>query len=118
MLSVLEVAEPKSYREAKTSAHWLDWEKAFEDEIRSLQENNVWHVVPCPKGRKVVGGKWVCKVKGDALGQVERFKARYVAKGFTQVKGLDYDETFAPVVRFDSLRLLLAIAANKGWKPR
>ncbi|KAI0991218.1 hypothetical protein K3495_g16969, partial [Podosphaera aphanis] len=115
---VLEIPEPRSYRDAKNSSHWHEWEKAFEDEIKSLQENNVWHVVIRPKDRKVVNGKWVCKVKGNSLGEVERFKARYVAKGFIQVQGLDYDETFAPVVRFDSPGLLLAISANKGWKPR
>ncbi|KAI0991378.1 hypothetical protein K3495_g16809, partial [Podosphaera aphanis] len=85
MLSILEVPEPRSYRDAKRSPHWHNWEKAFEDEIKSLQENNVWHVVTRPKDRKIVDGKWVCKVKGNALGEVERFKARYVAKGFTQV---------------------------------
>ena len=118
LISISDVREPKSYSEAKSSSQWSDWEKAFQDEMASLQENNVWDIVPRPKGRKVVNGKWVCKVKGDAEGEIERFKARYVAKGFSQVQGLDYDETFAPVVRLESLRLLLAISANKGWKPR
>lgn len=118
MLSILEIPEPRSHREAKSTPHWPEWEKAFEDEIKSLQENNVWNVVIRPAGRKVVGGKWVCKVKGNAIGEVERFKVKYVAKGFTQVQGLDYDEIFAPVVRFESLRMLLAISAIKGWKPR
>lgn len=118
MINILDLPEPKSYSEAKSSTHWDRWKGAFEDEIKSLEENNVWDVVPRPKGRKVINGKWVCKVKGDADGEVERFKARYVAKGFSQVQGLDYDETFAPVVRFDSLRLLLAITAHRKWRPR
>ncbi|KAI0996197.1 Retrovirus-related Pol polyprotein from transposon TNT 1-94 [Podosphaera aphanis] len=118
MISVLEISEPRSYSEAKKSSHWHEWNKAFEDEIASLRENDVWKLVPRPSGRKVVGGKWVCKVKGNAQGELERFKARYVAKGFSQIQGLDYDETFAPVVRYDSLRLLLAISASKGWRPR
>lgn len=118
LINILEIPIPKSYNMAKQSVHWDQWEKAFNDEITSLRENNVWEVVPRPKGRKIVDGKWVCKVKGDAQGNLERFKARYVAKGFSQVQGLDYDETFAPVVQYDSLRLLLAISANKRWKPR
>ena len=96
----------------------LTGKKAFEDEMKSLHENKVWQVVPRPQGRKICSGKWVCKVKGNAQGEVERFKARYVAKGFTQTKGLDYDETFAPVVRLDLLRLLLALSAHNSLKPR
>lgn len=115
LVSVLEIPEPKSFNEAKHSTYRAEWKKALEDEISSLKENKVWHVVPRPAGRKIINGKWVFKVKGNALGEVERLKARYVAKGFSQVQGLDYDETFSPVVRLDSLRLLLAISASKGW---
>ncbi|KAI1007147.1 hypothetical protein K3495_g1070 [Podosphaera aphanis] len=118
MMTMLEVPEPKSYRGAKTSPYWDEWKKAFDCEMESFAENNVWDIVPRPKGRKIVSGKWVCKVKGNAQGEVERFKGGYVAKGFSQVQGLDFDETFAPVVRFDSLWLLLAIAAHKYWRPR
>lgn len=117
-ISLLEISEPRSYNEAKNSPYWSEWEKAFEDEMKSLHENEVWQIVPRPKDRSICSGKWVCKVKGNALGEVERFKARYVAKGYSQTKGIDYDETFAPVVRLDSLRLLLAFSAHKGWKPR
>lgn len=118
LINILDISVPKSYNMAKQSVHWDQWKKAFDDEINSLCENNVWEVVSRPNGRKIVDGKWVCKIKGDAQGNLERFKARYVAKGFSQIQGLDYDETFAPVVRYDSLRLLLAISANKRWKPR
>ncbi|KAI0992679.1 hypothetical protein K3495_g15506, partial [Podosphaera aphanis] len=118
LINILDIPVPKTYSMAKRSTHWDQWQKAFEDEMNSLYENDVWEVVPRPAGRKVVDGKWVCKVKGNAQGELERFKARYVAKGFSQTQGLDYDETFAPVVRFDSLRLLLAIGASKRWKPR
>lgn len=118
LVSILEIPEPKRFYEAKSSIYWSEWERALEDEILSLKENNVWHVVPCPKGRKIVNGKWGFKVKGNVLGEVERFKAPYVAKGFTQVQGLDYEETFAPVVRLDSLRLLLAISSSRRCSPR
>ncbi|KAI1001438.1 Retrovirus-related Pol polyprotein from transposon TNT 1-94 [Podosphaera aphanis] len=118
MVNIHDESEPRSYGSAKASPNWDHWNVAFEEEMSSLKENDVWDVVPRPTGRKVVGGKWVCKLKRNAQGEVERYKARYVAKGFSQIHGLDYDETFAPVVRFDSLRLLLAISASKKWKPR
>ncbi|KAI0998282.1 hypothetical protein K3495_g9913 [Podosphaera aphanis] len=118
MITILEVPEPKSYCEAKSSPYWDEWKKASDCEMESFAENNVCDIVPRPEGRNIVSGKWVCKVKGNAQGKVERFKARYVAKGFSKLQGLDFDETFAPVVRFDSLRLLLAIAAHKCWRPR
>ncbi|KAI0991325.1 hypothetical protein K3495_g16862, partial [Podosphaera aphanis] len=118
LISILEIPEPRSYKEAEYSPYWAEWKKAFEDEMSSFHENNVWQVVPRPEGRKIVSGKWVCKVKGNAQGELERFKARYVAKGYSKIQGIDYNETFAPVVRLESLRLLLAISASKGWKPR
>ncbi|KAI0991228.1 hypothetical protein K3495_g16959, partial [Podosphaera aphanis] len=118
MVNILDESEPKSYNAAKLSPNWEHWKTAFEAEMSSFAENNVWDIVQRPPGRKIVGGKWVCKIKRNAHGEIERYKARYVAKGFSQIHGLDYEETFAPVVRFDSLRLLLAISASKCWKPR
>lgn len=118
LVSVLSIYEPKTYKQAIESPHSTDWQKAMDDEINSLKENDVWIVVPRPRDQKVVGGRWVYKAKGNELGELERFKARYVAQGFSQTQGLDFDEIFAPVARYDSLRLLLAIAAHFKWKPR
>lgn len=84
----------------------------------ALNRNKTWEVVPCPKDRNIVGSRWVFKIKHKADGLIERYKARLVAKGFSQQPGTGYDETYAPVARYDSLRLLLALAAHKGWKPR
>jgi hypothetical protein len=114
-LSVLLIDEPKSYRQAKVSPQWSDWKKAMDDELKSLKDNDVWDVIPKPVGRKIVASRWVFKAKGNAQGEVERYKARLVAKGFSQIFGQDYDAIFAPVVRYDSVRLLLAISACKGW---
>ena len=116
--SILSVDEPTSYANAIASPCSENWKDAMKEELESLHENEVWEVVPKPTHRKIIDGKWVFKVKGNAQGQIERYKARYVARGFSQVQGLDFDEVFAPVARYDSLRLLLAISANRKWRPR
>ena len=82
-------------------------------QMHSLQDN-VWEVVEPPKDRKIVGSKWVFKVKTNEDGKVERYKARLVAQGFTRVKGADYDETLCPVVRMESLRMLVAMGVQRG----
>lgn len=117
-ISVLSVEEPKTLSQAQNGPDWSQWKCAMDEELQSLQENHVWDVVSRPKDRRIVGGKWVFKVKGNEHGELDRFKARYVAQGFSQVQGLDYDEIFAPVAKYDSLRLLLAISACNNWKPR
>jgi len=104
--------EPKSIEEATDCPERSQWEKAMEAEMRSLKENNVWDLVELPKGKKAIGSKWVYKVKTGADGLMERYKARLVAQGFSQKYGDDYDETFCPVVRLESLRALIALAVH------
>lgn len=118
LINTLLIDEPQTYKQAMTSNHQDEWRQAMKEELDSLNENEVWDIVRRPTSRKVIGGKWVFKVKGKANGEIERFKARYVARGFSQVQGLDYDEIFAPVAKYDSLRLLLAIAARRKWRPK
>ena len=84
--------------------------------IDSLHQHNVWDLVELPEGRKPVGSKWVFKVKTNADGSTERFKARLVAQGYTQREGLDYDETFSPVVRSESVRSVISLACREGLK--
>jgi len=99
------------------SPQWSDWKKAMDEELKSLKENDVWDVIPKPAGRKIVASGRVYKAKGNAQGEVEQYKAWLVAKGFSQILGQDYDEIFPSIVRYDSLRLLLALSACKGWGP-
>ena len=76
---------------------------------------NTWDVVERPPGKNIVGCKWVFKIKKDSEGRIAKYKARLVARGFTQVYGVDYTETFAPVAKLASLRTILALAAHEDW---
>ena len=106
------IHEPATYKEAMRSPNCRrQWAQAIEEELTSLASNGTWELVELPKGRQPITSKWVFKVKYTPSGLVDRFKARLVARGFSQQYGIDYEETFAPTLRFDSLRMLLAIAA-------
>ena len=112
----MNIINPKTadyFKEALASQQKAKWEEAMRAEMCSLQDNDVWELVELPGGRKPVGSKWVFKVKTNDDGDVEHYKARLVAPGFTQVKGADYDEIFCPVVRMESLRTLVAISVRK-----
>eukprot|EP00253_Pinus_taeda_P006050 PITA_06050 len=86
------------------------------EEYDSIIRNSVWDVVPRPQDKSVVSSKWLHKVKQVANGSVEKHKARFVALGFSQVEGIDYDETFDPVARYSSIISMLALSAQMGWK--
>ena len=86
--------------------------------MNSLKENNTWTLAPLPTGRKTIGSKWVFDYKYDAQGNIIRHKARLVAKGFSQKEGVDYHDTFAPVMRYKSLRLLMSLVANRDMELR
>jgi hypothetical protein len=113
LMSELLEAEPSSFQEASQQQVWRD---AMVEEYASIMKNDVWEVVPRPEGKSVIGSKWIYKIKHVADGSVEKFKARFVAKGFSQKEGIDYDETFAPVARYTSIRAVISIAAEMGWK--
>jgi len=104
--------EPTTYTEAMNAPDASKWEQAAKEEYKSLIKNKTWQLVDLPRNRKAIGCKWVFKAKRNALGEIDRYKARLVAKGFSQTQGIDYDETFAPVAKFNSIRTLIALAAE------
>ncbi len=104
--------EPSSYEEAMTSENHEEWQQAMNEEIASLIDNNTWTLVDKPSGKPVVDNKWVYKKKTLPDGTVAKYKARLVAKGYTQRQGVDYSETFSPVARFDTIRMVLSAAAS------
>ncbi|RVW76569.1 Retrovirus-related Pol polyprotein from transposon TNT 1-94 [Vitis vinifera] len=105
-------AIPNSVQEALADPRW---KAAMNEEMKSLQKNETWELVECPPGNKPVGCRWIYTVKYKADGSIERFKARLVAKGYTQTYGIDYTETFAPVTKINTVRVLLSLAANLDW---
>ncbi|KAK9018612.1 hypothetical protein V6N11_001582 [Hibiscus sabdariffa] len=108
--------EPKTYQEAVASPDSEKWLEAMRSEMDSMSENQVWTLVEPPEGIKPIGCKWVFKKKTDMDGNVQTYKGRLVAKGFRQIHGVDYDETFSPVAMFKSIRILLAVAAFHDYE--
>lgn len=102
---------PQTYTEAMNSPQTVKWKQAMKEEIESLEENDTFELTTLPEGKNVVGGKWVYTIKESAEGS-ETFKARYVAKGYSQVEGIDYQETFAPTASISSVRVLMQLAAQ------
>ncbi|CAB4034655.1 Hypothetical predicted protein [Paramuricea clavata] len=107
------IQEPKSYNDAIRSPHAENWRKAMQAEYESLMDNNTWTLVDEPEDQQVLPGKWVYKVKYRANGQVDKLKARYVAKGYAQIEGIDFFDTYAPTCKPETFRILLATAARK-----
>jgi hypothetical protein len=106
--------DPRTYKQAMNSPDMLHWKKAMLEEINALLQNGTWEIVRLPEGEKAIGSGWVFKIKRNADGSIERYKGRFVAKGFSQRPGLDFTEVFAPTVRMATVRLILAIAAIEG----
>jgi hypothetical protein len=107
--------EPQFLQEALEDKNW---KHAMDLEYSALMKNRTWHLVPPQKWRNVIDCEWVYKIKRKAYGSLDRYKARLVAKGFKQRHGLDYEETFSPVVKPATIRTILSLAVSKGWSLR
>ena len=105
--------KPKNVKEVLLNEFWI---KAMHEELEQFSLNNVWTHVPRLENTNVIGTKWTLKNKSDEFGNIVRNKARLVIQGYTQVKGIDFDEKFALVARLESVRLLLAFACHVGFK--
>ncbi|XP_047979007.1 uncharacterized protein LOC125220919 [Salvia hispanica] len=118
MARAFEVAlyeEEEIPQSAEEAMKHKNWREAMLTEMRALMKNNTWVKSKLPGGVKTVGCRWVFTIKRRPDGTVERYKARFVAKGYTQTYGVDYAETFSPVAKINTVRVLFSIAANKDW---
>jgi hypothetical protein len=105
--------EPQSFAEAEGHAAWR---AAMQSEMDAIEKNRTWELADLPRGHRAITLKWVFKLKRDEAGTVVKHKARLVPRGFVQQEGVDFDDAFAPIARMESVRLLLALAAQEGWR--
>ncbi|KAJ0912392.1 putative RNA-directed DNA polymerase [Helianthus annuus] len=105
--------EPRFYHEACKDPNWVS---AMNAEIEALNRNNTWDLVELPHDRKPIGCKWIFKIKYKSSGEIERYKARLVAKCYSQREGIDFDETFSPVVKMITVRSVITLAVYNSWK--
>lgn len=113
MVAITSLDEPKIF--AQTSKD-PKWQEDMMKEIKALEENKTWTITKLPPGKKSIESKWVYKIKYKPNGELERYKACLVAKGYTQIEGVDFHETFAPVAKLVIVRCALAVVAKKGWE--
>ena len=102
---------PKSYQEAMSSDDSSKWQIAMEEEVHALRENETYEIAQLPKGKNTVGGKWVYTIKSGPNGE-GKYKARYVAKRYSQIPNIDYHETFSPTAKMTSVRMLMQLAVQ------
>jgi histone deacetylase 1/2 len=107
--------EPSTLGEALDDVHWRE---AMNDEYQALIENKTWHLVPPSSTHNIIDCKWVFHIKTNVDDTIDRYKARLLAKGFKQRHGIDYEETFSPVVNLATIRLVLNIVVSRGWSLR
>src|SRR6266852_8019843 len=105
-----EALEPWMLAEAKHQSNWPEWKKAILKELETLRAAGTWILEEAPPGANIIGSKWVFKAKKDAAGFIARLKARLVAQGFSQIGGVDFDDTYAPVAQLASSRAIIAMA--------
>jgi hypothetical protein len=107
--------EPSSTAEALEDVRW---KADMDEEYAALIKNKTWHLVPSDRGQNIIECKWVYKIKRKADGSIDHYKARLVAKGFKQCYGIEYEDTFSPVVKSANICVVLSLAVSRGWKLR
>jgi hypothetical protein len=110
---MLSLVEPKSFSEANKNEYWI---KAMNEELDQIEKNQTWELVPRPEDKNVIGTKWIFKNKLNENGQIIKNKSILVCKGYAQVEGIDFEETFSPVERLEAIRMFLAFACFKNFK--
>jgi hypothetical protein len=107
------MTEPTNFEEASQEEDWI---REMNEELDQIEKNNTWELVPITEDKNVIGSKWVFKNIMNEKGQVVRNKARLVCKGYAQVEGRDFDETFATVAILEAIRMFLAYSCHKNFK--
>ena len=107
--------DPRTVNEAQSRSDWPLWQQAMDREMKTLKDTGTWETVLCPTGHNIVGSKWVFQIKRKADGDIDKYKARLVVRGFTQIYGTDYFETYSPIAKLSSLCTILALAAHEDW---
>uniref|UniRef100_A0AAV1UAI6 Integrase catalytic domain-containing protein n=1 Tax=Peronospora matthiolae TaxID=2874970 RepID=A0AAV1UAI6_9STRA len=113
--AAVDLSEPSTFEAAVSGPDQVHWRKAIHAELESMRLRGVFRAAKLPNGQRAIGTKWVFKIKRKADGSIEKYKARLVAKGFRQKYGIDYTETFSPVVKHVTLRMVIAISKHFGW---
>ncbi|KAF1322206.1 Integrase catalytic core protein, partial [Globisporangium splendens] len=115
MVEAMDLSEPTTFQEAVSGPEQVHWRNAIRAELKSMRLRGVFRATKLPTGQRAIGTKWVFKIKRNADGSIDKYKARLVAKGFKQKYGIDYTETFAPVVKYVTLRMVIGLAKLFGW---
>uniref|UniRef100_A0AAV1V8R4 Integrase catalytic domain-containing protein n=1 Tax=Peronospora matthiolae TaxID=2874970 RepID=A0AAV1V8R4_9STRA len=113
--AAVDLSEPSTFEAAVSGPDQVHWRKAIHAELESMRLRGVFRAAKLPNGQRAIGTKWVFKIKRKADGSIEKYKVRFVAKGFRQKYGINYTETFSPVVKYVTLRLVIAISKHFGW---
>lgn len=109
--TLFTTCEPQTLREAVDAEDAVEWIRAMHDELNLLEENKTWELVKRPENQNVISNRWIFKTKYTADGEVEKYKARLVIRGFSQKEGIDYKEIFAPVVKYNTVKTVLSMVA-------
>ena len=113
MTNVMNVIEPLNYEQAKDKEEWVT---TMNGEYNSIMRNKTWELVELTKDKVPIGSKWLFKSKLKVDGSIDKFKERLVAKGYSQQEGIDFEETYAPVAKLNTIRLLVALATKHNWR--